>query len=112
MLFKIIYVAGQQTLHVVASAYAHPAAIAPHSSCAGLVETSRDLLTGLPSQANSNIPPPNFHFTMSLVRKTFFSWCKKLADGNDEEEDNCYALAASLEGDDDDDGGYDYAPAA
>ncbi|KAI3781875.1 hypothetical protein L2E82_11903 [Cichorium intybus] len=33
-------------------------------------------------------------------------------DGDDNDGDFDYAPAASLEGDDDDDGGYDYAPAA
>ncbi|KAB2079701.1 hypothetical protein ES319_A05G021500v1 [Gossypium barbadense] len=68
---------------------------------------------------------------MSPLSKVFASWCKKHADGDDDDNDFDYAPAAcmegngddddgdydvapaaSLEGDDDDDGSYDYAPAA
>lgn len=52
---------------------------------------------------------------MSLISKADeLSWCRNQAhcEGDDDDGDYDYAPAAAMDGDDDDDGGYDYAPAA
>ncbi|KAK8550230.1 hypothetical protein V6N12_038950 [Hibiscus sabdariffa] len=51
---------------------------------------------------------------MSPLSKVVASWCKKHVDGDDDDNDGFdYAPAACIEGNgDDDDGDYDYAPAA
>lgn len=52
---------------------------------------------------------------MSFISRVIATWCNKHGNGYPPatcNEDYGFVPIASMEGDDDDDGGYDYAPAA